>query len=130
MASGAGASEFIARDYLKVATNADLVKTLAAFRVDPRNAEALAGFPPTQEERVLFADNMIKVNRYGSRQQRTLVITSIAILNFKPKNFKEFQRRIPIAYIEELWTVTGTNELGEHPCWGSAVCPLRQHFSP
>jgi len=90
-----------------------LRKTLNSFRADPKNASALAGFPADAEEQVLFADNLIKVNRYGSRQQRTLIITTIAVLNFKPKVFTEFKRRIPIAFVEELWLVTGTHDLGE-----------------
>jgi len=100
------------KDYVHAATDGDLSRMLTAFRADPKNSAALAGFPADGVERILFADNLVKINRYGSRQQRTLVITSIAVLNFKPKKYKEFQRRIPIAYIDELWTIDGTQELG------------------
>ena len=92
-------------DRLGAASNPALVKVLRDFRADPSNAPALAGFPADEEELVLFADNLIKVNRYGMKQQRSLVITSIAVLNFKPKIYNEFKRRIPIAFIDELWLV-------------------------
>ena len=111
MSAGAGSTP--TRDYIGASTDATLQKTLDDFRKDPKNVEALAGFPSSEEEKILFADNMIKINRYGSRQQRSLIITSIAVLNFKPKKYKEFQRRIPIAYIEELWTIAGSNDLGK-----------------
>ena len=93
--------------------NPALLKTLHAFRADPKNASALAGFGADGEESVLFGDTLVKVNRYGIRQQRCLVITSIAVINFKPKNFGSWKRRIPIAFIEELWLVAGTFDIGE-----------------
>jgi len=111
-AGGAGAGAFSPRDYIAAAADALLLKTLRDFRADPKNAEALAGYPATAEERVLFADTIIKINRYGSRQPRTLVVTSIAVLNFKPKKYGVFQRRVPIAFVEALWLVRGTNDVG------------------
>lgn len=121
--AGAGGA-FTPRDYIAASADAALAKTLRDFRADPKNAEALAGYPATSEERVLFADTIIKINRYGSRQPRTLIITSIAVLNFKPKKYGAFQRRVPIAFVEALWLVRGTNDVGEWAWARAALCGL------
>lgn len=112
--SGPGAAS--ASDYIGAHKDATLAKTLSNFRKDPKNESALAGFDASEVESILFADNLIKVNRLGTRQQRTLVITTIALFNFKPKVYGDFQRRIPIAYIGEMWLVDGTNEIGAFGC--------------
>lgn len=99
-------------DHIGAASNPTLLKLLKDFRANPANAKALAGFPDDEEELILYAGDLIKVNRYGMKQQRSLIITSIAVLNFKPKSYGEFKRRIPIAFIEELWLV-GPSKIGE-----------------
>lgn len=37
-------------------------------------------------EKMLFADKIIKVNRYGIKQERNIVITDKAIYNFHKKS--------------------------------------------
>lgn len=111
MASAAGGEpSFSAKDYIAAASNSSLKATLQKCRSDPKNEKD--GYSE-DEEVVLFADNLIKINRYGKRQTRALVITSIAVLNCKPKSFGDFKRRIPICMIEEIWAVRGTLSIGE-----------------
>jgi hypothetical protein len=110
------APAFAPKDYIAAGADATLAKTLRDCRADPANAPSLAGFPPGETEAILFADNVTKINRYGTRQMRTVVITSLAVFNFKPKAYKSFQRRVAVSYMDALWLIRGTNELGEAPC--------------
>jgi hypothetical protein len=40
----------------------------------------------TKQEQILFSDKVIKINRYGSSQERNLLITDKAIYNLKKKS--------------------------------------------
>lgn len=126
----APAAGFKPQDNAKVAANAAMLETLAVYRNDPKNAEELAGIPADAAEEVLYSDIILKVNRFGMRQSRCVVVTSFALLNFKPKQFKSWQRRVPITMMEELWRVDGTCELST--CLPGAVqrslcCPPCPH---
>jgi hypothetical protein len=50
-------------------------------------------------EKLLFADKIKKTNMYGWTQERTLVITNLAIYNFHKK---EIKRMIPVKDIGGL----------------------------
>jgi len=121
---------FAPKDYIAAASDATLAKTLRDCRADPANAASLAGFPAAGTEAILFADNITKINRYGTRQMRTIVITSLAVFNFKPKAYKSFQRRVAIGYMDALWLIRGTNELGEKAAVGWSGVPARRPNSP
>lgn len=46
------------------------------------------------EEIVMFSDTIMKVNRKNKRQKRAIVVTNVAVYNFKVDSYKSFQRRI------------------------------------
>jgi hypothetical protein len=100
-------------DYLRAGADATLLHTLSAWRADAANAQELAGADPKAPESIIFADNIVKINRVGSRQQRTIIVTSLAVFNFKPKSYKSWQRRIGLFYLDKLICISGSNELGE-----------------
>eukprot|EP01083_Nonionella_stella_P076356 208005_1 len=50
-------------------------------------------------ERVIFSENVIKLNAKGRQQRRILMITQSAIYNLKPKKCRKSQRRIRISDI-------------------------------
>jgi hypothetical protein len=64
-------------------------------------------------EHVIFSDTVVKKNRLGSRQQRSIVITNSSLFNFLPKSYAAPQRRMGLIDIEEVWILPGT-EMGEH----------------
>ena len=54
-------------DYLKVTSEKDIIKAI-------------------NNEKVIFSDNLIKINRHNLSQERKIVITNLAIYNFKKKS--------------------------------------------
>jgi class 3 adenylate cyclase len=89
-------------DYLRAGSNADLVKLLAASA----KAEGIS-----TSETVLFADELIKINRKQKRQERVLVVTDRALYNFAVDSFKSFKRRIPVASLKGVIMSKGSDEL-------------------
>ena len=61
------------------------------------------------EERVMFSDELTKINRKGKRQPRVLVITSIALYNFKKGKYSKYLRRMLIPELEAVYRVAKTN---------------------
>jgi hypothetical protein len=100
-------------DHLHIAQESAALATFQAFRAAPQNAPALSGIDAAAAEEVIYSDSLVKINRLGMRQQRTLVITTIAIYNFKPKSYAAFQRRIKLFNLERVVLISGTNELGK-----------------
>jgi hypothetical protein len=114
---------FAVVDTIGAAADATLAATLAAAAATARST----GDAPADvaAESVLFADNLIKVNRMGMRQQRSIIVTTLALYNFKPKAYKTWQRRISVADLDRVVVLSGSNELSEwQPTWGgvSACC--------
>jgi hypothetical protein len=108
---------FAVVDMIGASADATLTATLAAAAA---NAYA-AGEAPSDSagESVLFADTLIKVNRMGMRQQRSIVVTTLALYNFKPKAYRSWQRRISVADLDRVVVLSGTSELSELTCIGS-----------
>jgi len=61
-------------------------------------------------ETVLYSNQVIKINRRGKEQTRTLLITNKAVYNCKPKSVTKVQRKIPLT---ELASVTLSTVSGE-----------------
>ncbi len=73
-------------DYARCKADKDLKKCLTEVQKKSKTPKPL--------ESTQFSDEVIKINRKKDRQLRCLLITDQAIYNFKPKKYKEFQRRI------------------------------------
>lgn len=48
------------------------------------------------KESVLLSSDIVKVNRKGKHQVRSLVVTSLALYNFPRGKFKAFKRRLAL----------------------------------
>lgn len=55
------------KDYLKCSSNPNILNKI-------------------KSEILLFSDKLIKINRFGVRQQRKILITDLAVYNFKHKS--------------------------------------------
>ena len=66
------------------------------------------------EEEVKFSDFVIKINRKGKEQTRTILITDKAVYNLMPNNYGNVKRRIPISSIEAVSTSSGSDEFVIH----------------
>ena len=99
------------QDNLNLADNKTFLKCLEKFRNNKKNREHFFDADPTEvQERVRFSDILIKINRKGKRQKRALVITNLALYNFKPGSYKSFQRRINTAHLDKVICVADTTE--------------------
>ena len=99
------------QDNLNLADNKAFLKCLEKFRNNKKNREHFFDADPTEvQERVRFSDVLIKINRKGKRQKRALVITNLALYNFKPGSYKSFQRRINTAHLDKVICVADTTE--------------------
>lgn len=52
--------------------------------------------PLRVHEDVVFSSTLTKLNRWGSKQLRDIVVTTLAVYNFKPGSYGKWQRRIPL----------------------------------
>ena len=76
----------------------------------------------------LFWGDVTKINRKGTKQVRTFVVTSDFLYNFKPGDFSRFQRRIDLNDISKLLVCLDTfsvlivvpNEYDYRICTGSS----------
>ena len=53
-------------------------------------------------EQLVLASKVTKINRKGKRQQRVLVLTNIAIYNYKVGSYSRAKRRIDLMLIESM----------------------------
>ncbi len=60
------------------------------------DSDVSAFLDKAQSERVVFSCKVIKFNRFGMQQERTLLLTNLYLCNLKKKNP---QRKIPVAKI-------------------------------
>jgi len=67
-------------DRLTLATNATVKKMIQKYGVN---------YP--DHEVIIYSNNLIKINRKGREQERTLLITSKALYNLVPKKLHEMQ---------------------------------------
>ncbi|KAA0150557.1 hypothetical protein FNF29_05132 [Cafeteria roenbergensis] len=92
-------------DPLGAADSEAFRKARQAFCESRANAGALCGMDgkdAMETERVVFSRTIRKVNRRGVAQPRSLVVTSLAVYNLKPKQLSRWQRRIGLHELEEL----------------------------
>ncbi|EGG17675.1 myosin IF [Cavenderia fasciculata] len=59
-------------------------------------------FPKGEDKEILFADNVIKVNKRGKSQLRTLIITDQHIYKYDPKKYKKKKEGLKIHMIVAL----------------------------
>ena len=99
------------QDKLNLTDNKNFQKCLEKFRKNKKNREHFFDADPTEvTERVRYSDILIKINRKGKRQKRALVVTNLAVYNFKPGSYKSFQRRINTAHLDKIICLAGVNE--------------------
>lgn len=84
--------------------------------------------PGTIKEDVWFLEPMVKVNRVGKKQERTVVITDLALYNFKSKSFSGFQRRISLHDLARLLVSDGTLDVVVQPI--ETLAEYDYHFVP
>lgn len=65
-------------------------------------------------EEVLFSDFVIKINRKGKEQTRTILITNHAVYNLMANNYSKCKRRIVHSEIAAITTSTTTKEFVLH----------------
>ena len=65
----------------------------------------------TNNEKLLFSDNIIKINRYNMSQERTFLITASAVYNLKKKSLK---RKIELKNIRGVTISSLTDEFVIH----------------
>jgi hypothetical protein len=56
----------------------------------------------TSGEQLILAIKVTKINRKGKRQQRTFVLTNLAIYNYKVGSYSAAKRRIDLMHIESI----------------------------
>jgi len=74
----------------------------------------LIGENMPSEEIVVYSNQLIKINRRGKEQLRTLLITNKAVYNCMPKNIGRCKRRIPIEEIASVTISTISDEFVLH----------------
>lgn len=67
-----------------------------------------------QPEKVQFSDFVIKINRKGKEQTRTILVTDKALYNLMPNNYGKCQRRIPITDMEAVSLSSVSDEFVVH----------------
>ena len=68
----------------------------------------------TNNEKLLFSDNIIKINRYNMSQERTFLITASAVYNLKKKSLKrKIEEYKGKAVIETIITSKSTKNLND-----------------
>ncbi|ETO23692.1 hypothetical protein RFI_13487 [Reticulomyxa filosa] len=65
-------------------------------------------------EKIIFSDNLIKINKRGKEQERVLLITDKAVYNLKPKEYHKCQRRIDIDKIVSISEAKDSDEFTVH----------------
>lgn len=71
-----------------------------------------------------------KVNRKGKTQRRALIITNLAVYNFKTNDYGSFMRRIPIADLGSFIRVKGEPTVFVLHTWCVAPLPRRPPDTP
>lgn len=90
-------------DRLELATNATVKKMIQKYGVN---------YP--DHEIIIYSNNLIKINRKGREQERTLLITSKALYNLVPKNYMKCKRRIKLEDIDMVTISTTSDEFAVH----------------
>jgi len=66
------------------------------------------------DEIVLYSNQMIKINRRGKEQTRTLLVTNKAVYSCMPKNVAKVRRKIPLLEIASITLSTVSGEFVLH----------------
>jgi hypothetical protein len=113
-------------DRLGVASDATLSATLTRFRRDKNSACYFPCEDPVfVDERVLFSDKIVKINRKGKRQERVLIVTTHGVFNFGEGKYKKVKRRINILDLGQMYTASNEGTIFVlHRCvkGGGVVC--------
>jgi hypothetical protein len=103
------------QDALGLNGNSAMAATLAAWRLDPANKDALYGVDAaTVTEEVIWTRRLPKINRKGKKQDRDLVLTSLALYNFKPGKYKVFQRRMALPDLDKIFVLKDSADFVLH----------------
>jgi hypothetical protein len=57
----------------------------------------------TEDQRIMFADYVGKVNKNSKQQKRGIVMTERNIYKHDPKKFKLRKVAVPIAQVTDVW---------------------------
>jgi serum/glucocorticoid-regulated kinase 2 len=90
-------------DSLNLATNPYILKLLRR-----------PGKGGSAEERVIWSSRELKVNAKGRAQLRVLVVTNLAVYNFKPGDYSKFQRRIKLDNVAAISICSESDEFVIH----------------
>jgi hypothetical protein len=83
--------------------NSAFLQSTSKFRLDPANAGSFFGADASGfVEEVGFSDELTKINRKGRRQTRCIVVTNLALFNYKLGKYKSFQRRISLFNLDKV----------------------------
>jgi hypothetical protein len=106
-----------------------LLMCLIRYKMDRTYRNVLCEVDPgTIKEEVWFLEPMVKVNKVGKKQERTVVITDRAVYNFKSKSFSGFQRRISLHDLARLLVSDGTLDVVVQPI--ETLAEYDYHFVP
>jgi len=67
-----------------------------------------------EKEFFVYSNEVMKINRKGKKQARTLAITDKAVYNLDKKTFKKCKRRIPLRDIVQITVSNSSNEFVLH----------------
>jgi len=86
------------------------------MKTNPRCSKMLKSIGENipNKEVIVYSNQLIKINRKGKEQLRTLLITNKAVYNCLPKNVSRCKRRIPIEDIASITLSTVSNEFVLH----------------
>lgn len=87
---------------------------VARVKSNAGDGSEFCGLDPFKvSETVFFSDRLVKCNRKGKRQGRTLVVTLTGIYNFKA-SLRTFQRRAPIFFLDRIIHIRDTYDVIFH----------------
>jgi len=90
-------------DRLDLSSNANVKKMILKYGQN---------FP--NPEKILYSNNLTKINRKGREQERCLLITDKALYNLVPKQYGKCKRRIKITDIDMITISTASDEFAVH----------------
>ena len=82
--------------------SARVLALLDALAPSPPSLSTTISTAPTSGEQLILAIKVTKINRKGKRQQRTFVLTNLAIYNYKVGSYSAAKRRIDLMHIESI----------------------------
>lgn len=93
---------------------AALLATISQFTRNKKNAESICGASGSvaaDNERILFHQEVMKMNDFGKPGASEMVITDLAVYFFRFKSYTEFQRRLSIHDLGSVVCDTNTTDV-------------------